>query len=138
MGIGNTTSASAIVSLLLKTGPEATVGTGTGVDKNGVAAKRKVIYQAFNRHGDALETPLSILQHVGGLEIAALVGAYIGATVDDVRPPISGKRSRISVKKTRRKTAITLKYAPRRSQWCSVGCANYKKRIGATQQNGDI
>jgi len=79
MGIGNTTSASAIVSLLLKTGPEATVGTGTGVDKDGVAAKRKVIYQAFNRHGDALETPLSILQHVGGLEIAALVGAYIGA-----------------------------------------------------------
>ena len=79
MGIGNTTSAAAIISLLLKVGPEATVGAGTGVDKDGMAIKRNVIYRAFNKHGDALETPLSILQHVGGLEIAALVGAYIAA-----------------------------------------------------------
>ena len=79
MGIGNTTSAAAIISLLLKVGPEATVGAGTGVDKDGMAIKRNVIYRAFNKHGDALDTPLSILQHVGGLEIAALVGAYIAA-----------------------------------------------------------
>jgi len=79
MGIGNTTSASALYSLLMKVGPEATVGAGTGVDKDGVAMKRKMIYQAINRHGELLETPLSMLQHVGGLEIAALVGAIIGA-----------------------------------------------------------
>ena len=79
MGIGNTTSASAIYSLLMKVGPEATVGVGTGVDKDGVAIKRKVIYQAINRHGEFMETPLSILRHVGGLEIAALVGAIIAA-----------------------------------------------------------
>lgn len=79
MGIGNTTCAAIIYSLLLKVGPEVTVGPGTGVDKDGLAIKRKMIYQAFNRHGDALKTPLSILQHVGGLEIAALVGAYIAA-----------------------------------------------------------
>jgi len=79
MGIGNTTSAAAIYSLLMKVGPEATVGGGTGVDKAGIAIKRKVIYQAINRHGELLETPLNILQHVGGLEIAALVGAIIAA-----------------------------------------------------------
>ncbi len=79
MGIGNTTSASAIYSLLMKVGPEATVGEGTGVDKDGVAIKRKIIYQAINRHGESLDTPLSILQHLGGLEIAALVGATIAS-----------------------------------------------------------
>lgn len=90
MGIGNTTSASAIVSLLLKTGPEATVGSGTGVDKDGIAVKRRVIYQAFNKHSGALETPLSILQHVGGLEIAALVGAYITAAQQGIPILVDG------------------------------------------------
>ena len=90
MGIGNTTSASAIISLLLKTGPEAIVGAGTGVNKDGIAYKRKVIYQAFNRHGDVLDTPLSILQHVGGLEIAALVGAYIAAAQQGIPILVDG------------------------------------------------
>lgn len=79
MGIGNTTSASAIYSVLLKQAPEQTVGPGTGVDKNGIENKRKALYQAFNLHGEQLNTPLSALQHVGGLEIAGLVGAYIAS-----------------------------------------------------------
>ncbi len=79
MGIGNTTTASAIYSVLLKQAPEQTVGPGTGVDKHGIENKRKALYQAFNLHGEHLTTPLSTLQHVGGLEIAALVGAYIAS-----------------------------------------------------------
>jgi len=77
MGIGNTTSASAIYSVLLKEPPESTVGPGTGVDKQGILLKRKVLYKAFNLHGEHMEHPLEVLQHVGGLEIAGLVGAYI-------------------------------------------------------------
>jgi nicotinate-nucleotide--dimethylbenzimidazole phosphoribosyltransferase len=77
MGIGNTSSASAIYSVLLKQPPELTVGPGTGVDKDGLARKRKAIYQALNRHGEQMKTPLDILERVGGLEIAGLVGAYI-------------------------------------------------------------
>lgn len=77
MGIGNTTAASAIYSLLLKLPAESTVGPGTGVDKDGLAIKRKCLYRAFNLHAENLETPLGILQHIGGLEIAGLVGAYI-------------------------------------------------------------
>jgi nicotinate-nucleotide--dimethylbenzimidazole phosphoribosyltransferase len=62
---------------LLKQPPELTVGPGTGVDKEGLARKRKAIYQALNRHGEQMNTPLDILERVGGLEIAGLVGAYI-------------------------------------------------------------
>lgn len=79
MGIGNTSSASAIYSVLLKQSPELTVGPGTGVDKDGLARKRKAIYQALNLHGEQLQTPLNILQRIGGLEIAGLVGAYIAS-----------------------------------------------------------
>ena len=77
MGIGNTTSASGIYSALLKQAPESTAGPGTGVDKDGIAIKRKVIYQAMNLHGEHFDEPMQILQRIGGLEIAGLVGAYI-------------------------------------------------------------
>ncbi len=80
MGIGNTSAASAIYSVLLKQPPESTVGPGTGVDKDGLALKRKVLYQALNLHGAYLTEPISILQRVGGLEIAGLVGAYIACS----------------------------------------------------------
>ena len=79
MGIGNTTSASAIYSTLLDLSPEITVGPGTGVDKTGLEKKRQVLYQAFNFHGEDIDSPLAILQRLGGLEIAGLVGAYISA-----------------------------------------------------------
>jgi len=72
MGIGNTTAASAIYSVLLEQPPELTVGPGTGVDGSGMLRKRQALYKAFNLHGDKLEKPIDVLQHVGGLEIAAL------------------------------------------------------------------
>lgn len=77
MGIGNTTSASAIYSVLLNLPPEVTVGPGTGVDQNGLKVKQKVLYQALNTHSEYLESDLDTLQSVGGFEIAGLVGAYI-------------------------------------------------------------
>jgi nicotinate-nucleotide--dimethylbenzimidazole phosphoribosyltransferase len=79
MGIGNTTAASAIYSVLLELPPETTVGPGTGLDKEGMALKRKTLYKALNLHGEYLDQPLSVLQRVGGLEIAGLVGAYIAS-----------------------------------------------------------
>jgi nicotinate-nucleotide--dimethylbenzimidazole phosphoribosyltransferase len=90
MGIGNTSSASAIYSVLLKQAPEITVGPGTGVDKQGLARKRKALYQALNRHGELMQSPLDVLERVGGLEIAGLVGAYIACAQAGVPILIDG------------------------------------------------
>jgi len=90
MGIGNTSSASAIYSVLLKQAPEQTVGPGTGIDKQGIEHKRKVLYRAFNLHGEKLDTPLHTLQHIGGFEIAALVGAYIACAQSGVPILVDG------------------------------------------------
>lgn len=79
MGIGNTTSASAIYSVLLDLAPELTVGPGTGIDQDGIKTKQKALYQALNTHADHITTDLDTLQRVGGFEIAALVGAYIAS-----------------------------------------------------------
>jgi len=79
MGIGNSTSPSAIYSAVLGLEAEKTVGPSTGVDQQGIDNKIWVIEEALKLHHEKRTTPVGILQHLGGLEIAALVGAYIAA-----------------------------------------------------------
>ncbi len=79
MGIGNTTSATAVACALLNAEPETLVGPGTGVDQKGIERKIEVIKKALTQYQDKLDSPLAILRHVGGFEIAALTGAYISA-----------------------------------------------------------
>jgi nicotinate-nucleotide--dimethylbenzimidazole phosphoribosyltransferase len=79
MGIGNTTSASAIAAALTGEPAEAVVGCGTGADEACMARKRSAIQRALALHADNLESPLDILRCVGGLEIAAMCGFCLGA-----------------------------------------------------------
>lgn len=76
MGIGNTTSASALAAVLLSKPVADLTGPGTGLDPDGVAHKRRIIEQAVARHG-ADNDPVQLLASLGGFEIAALVGAYM-------------------------------------------------------------
>ncbi len=77
MGIGNTTSATALASILLKIQPAHLTGPGTGLDKKGIAYKINVIERALALHNPNINTPLEALCTVGGFEIAALTGMYI-------------------------------------------------------------
>ncbi|MFC4260791.1 nicotinate-nucleotide--dimethylbenzimidazole phosphoribosyltransferase [Marinobacter lacisalsi] len=78
MGIGNTTSAAALACALLGEAPEALVGPGTGLDAEGLSHKAAVVVRALQRHGGHRD-PLTALQSLGGLEIAAITGAIMGA-----------------------------------------------------------
>ena len=77
MGIGNTTVAAILAQRLLGGPPDQYVGRGTGVDDATFARKQEVVAAAARLPftGDA---PLDVLQRFGGLEIAALVGGYLG------------------------------------------------------------
>jgi nicotinate-nucleotide--dimethylbenzimidazole phosphoribosyltransferase len=80
MGIGNTTSAAAVLSGLTGQAAALTAGRGTGVTDEVMAHKREVIDRAIRTHNllerrDARET----LRCVGGLEIAAIAGAALAA-----------------------------------------------------------
>ena len=79
MGIANTTAATALACALLNRPPEALVGPGTGLDTDGLAHKQAIIEQALALHGDSLDSGREILRRLGGLEIAALAGAYLRA-----------------------------------------------------------
>jgi len=78
MGIGNTTSATAIAAALMQVSAESIAGAGTGLDAAGIEHKAQVIEQGIALHALTQQSSVhEILQCVGGLEIAALCGAYI-------------------------------------------------------------
>ena len=79
MGIANTTSASAIAVALTGLTAKQLAGAGTGLNKDEVEHKVKIIEKAINLHKNFLVSPLKVLQYLGGFEIAALLGAYIYA-----------------------------------------------------------
>jgi nicotinate-nucleotide--dimethylbenzimidazole phosphoribosyltransferase len=77
MGIGNTTSASAIVCAVEGISAEQAVGRGTGVDDERLVRKRDVVASAVAKHCRAASDPREVLRCVGGLEIAAVAGAAL-------------------------------------------------------------
>ncbi len=79
MGIGNTTSAAALMSVLCDMSPADCVGRGTGLDDAGLLRKQSVIEQALALHGRHPADPLHTLMTFGGFEIAMMVGAMLGA-----------------------------------------------------------
>lgn len=79
MGIGNSTSAAALTAALTGCAAETVVGVGTGLDDAGVAHKAEVVRQSLAVNEVAQLDAFGVLAAVGGLEIAALVGVFIGA-----------------------------------------------------------
>ena len=78
MGIGNTTSAAALMHVLTGIAVVDCVGAGTGLSTAGVRHKQEVIERAVRLHGP-LDDPLDILATYGGFEIAMMVGAMLAA-----------------------------------------------------------
>lgn len=91
MGIGNTTSATALACALLDEPVEDLVGPGTGLNAAGVQHKAKVITAALAFHrAQGEHSPLEWLRRVGGFEVAALTGAYIACAQEGIVPLVDG------------------------------------------------
>ncbi|MBN2166816.1 MAG: nicotinate-nucleotide--dimethylbenzimidazole phosphoribosyltransferase [Marinilabiliaceae bacterium] len=78
MGIGNTTSAAAILCKLTGISPIEACGAGTGLDEKGIFHKAQIIEKAITKHQRAT-TPFEILYTFGGFEIATIVGGMLKA-----------------------------------------------------------
>ena len=79
MGIGNTTSAALLMHRLAPAPLAECVGAGTGLDTAGIARKLAVAERAASRSGAT--SPLQVLAEFGGLEIAMMAGAVLGAAM---------------------------------------------------------
>jgi nicotinate-nucleotide--dimethylbenzimidazole phosphoribosyltransferase len=90
MGIGNTTSASAIAAALTGEPIEAVTGSGAGADNECIGRKRGAIRRGLALHAERLATPLGILECVGGFEIAAMCGFCLGAAAHRIPLLVDG------------------------------------------------
>lgn len=79
MGIGNTTSSSAVASVLLEKEPAVLTGRGAGLSREGMERKVAAIEKAIACNQPNLQDPVDVLAKVGGYDIAAMCGFYLGA-----------------------------------------------------------
>lgn len=79
MGIGNTTTSSAVLAAFLQIDPEKVTGRGAGLTSAGLLRKIQVIRQALVLHKPDVNDPVDVLAKVGGFDIGGLAGVYLGA-----------------------------------------------------------
>jgi len=80
MGIGNTTSSSALLALITNSSVENVVGYGTGISDDQKKKKEEIIQKAIEKHQiDNINDGYEILSKVGGFEIAGMAGAMLAA-----------------------------------------------------------
>ena len=80
MGIGNTTPCAAITAFVTRLEPRVVTGRGTGVQDEALERKVRAVERAIQRAQNAGLEPtdgLGILEHLGGLEIAAMAGVML-------------------------------------------------------------
>lgn len=90
MGIGNTTTSSAVVSVLLQKDPETVTGRGAGLTTEGLQRKIRAIRRAVEVNAPDKEDALDVLAKVGGLDIAGLTGVFLGGALCHVPVVIDG------------------------------------------------
>src|SRR5689334_19940179 len=90
MGIGNTTSAAAILCALTGAPPRGAAGGGPGVDGGGFARKVAAIEKALAVNCPDRNDALDVLGKVGGLEIGAMAGVILGAAAHRVPLVLDG------------------------------------------------
>jgi nicotinate-nucleotide--dimethylbenzimidazole phosphoribosyltransferase len=78
MGIGNTSAAAALMSVLCNLAAQRCVGRGTGLDDAGWQRKVAIIEQALQYHGLDGSDSMRALATFGGFEIAMMAGAMLG------------------------------------------------------------
>lgn len=106
MGIGNTTTATALFCAITGSDPETVTGRGAGLSDEGLARKIEVITTALSVHGFTPESfgtgsmspelAFAALSKLGGLDIAGLAGVFIGAAEDHIPVVIDGAISAVA------------------------------------------
>lgn len=89
MGIGNTSSAALLAHVVTGASLEALVGAGAGLDTAGVVRKIEILKACRARKPGKLE-PLEAMAAFGGLEIAVMAGAIIGAAASNATVLVDG------------------------------------------------
>ncbi len=90
MGIGNTTTSSAVCAVLLDQSVEDVTGKGAGLTQKDLEHKIEIIKQSIACNKPDPSDPLDVLSKIGGLDIAGMAGCYIGGAANHIPVFIDG------------------------------------------------
>lgn len=79
MGIGNTTTSAAVLSVLSGLSPDLTAGKGAGLTIEQYENKKRVIKMAISLNAPNSNDPVDVISKVGGFDIAGMCGCFLGA-----------------------------------------------------------
>ena len=96
MGIGNTTTSSALASVLLDEPVESVTGRGSGLDDEGLERKIGAIKRSLNINKPDVNKPIELLAKLGGYDIAGMTGLFLGGAVYHIPVVIDGLISAVS------------------------------------------
>ena len=90
MGIGNTTTSSAVAAALLGVPASDVTGRGAGLDSEGLKRKIEVIDRAIAVNNPDRNKPIEILSKLGGFDIAGMTGLFLGGAIYKIPVIIDG------------------------------------------------
>ena len=96
MGIGNTTTSSAMTAVYLGMDVETVTGRGAGLSSHGLQRKIHAIKQAIAVNQPDPEDPLDVLAKVGGLDIAGMCGLFLGGAAQQMPVVMDGFISQVA------------------------------------------
>ena len=96
MGIGNTTTSSAMTAVYLELDVETVTGRGAGLSSHGLQRKIHAIKQAIAVNQPDPEDPLDVLAKVGGLDIAGMCGLFLGGAAQQMPVVMDGFISQVA------------------------------------------
>ncbi|MDE6662634.1 MAG: nicotinate-nucleotide--dimethylbenzimidazole phosphoribosyltransferase [Lachnospiraceae bacterium] len=110
MGIGNTTTSSAVAAALLRCEADEVTGRGAGLCDDKLQRKKRIITEAIKKYNLYNAAPLTVLETVGGLDIAGLVGVCIGGGIYHIPVVLDGVISMTAALLAERIVPGTIKY----------------------------
>lgn len=110
MGIGNTTTSSAVAAALLHCDAASVTGRGAGLNNEKLRKKKQVIMEAIEKYGLWKAEPLQVLACVGGLDLAGLAGVCIGGGMYHIPIVLDGMISMTAALLARRLVPGTEQY----------------------------
>ena len=90
MGVGNTTTSSAVLAALTGLAIEDVTGRGGGLLDKDFQTKKKVIAEALEKHCPDRNDPIDVLSKVGGFDLCAMCGVFLGAAANHIPVVIDG------------------------------------------------
>ena len=131
MGIANTSAAAMLMARLTGEPLAACVGRGTGLDDPGLQRKHEALARALQRHATA-RSPREVLAALGGLEIAAMVGAVWQAAADRRVIVVDGFISTAAVAVAAAQHPAVLEYCVFSHCSAESGHARWLRHLGVT------